>query len=70
VLSIPSRVLSGTAGAYTVRVVADDGTVSTRSVEVGLVTASLAEIRSGLQAGDRVVTKGALLVDREAEQLL
>jgi macrolide-specific efflux system membrane fusion protein len=56
VLSIPSRALSGTAGAYTVRVVADDGTVSTRSVEVGLVTASLAEIKSGLQAGERVVT--------------
>lgn len=56
VLSIPSRALSGTAGAYTVRVVADDGSVSTRSVEVGLVTASLAEIKSGLQAGDRVVT--------------
>ncbi|HYK96588.1 MAG TPA: efflux RND transporter periplasmic adaptor subunit [Candidatus Dormibacteraeota bacterium] len=56
VLSIPSRALSGTAGSYTVRVVADDGTVSTRSVEVGLVTASLAEIKSGLQAGERVVT--------------
>jgi hypothetical protein len=56
VLSIPSRALSGTVGAYTVRVVADDGTVSTKSVDVGLVTASLAEIKSGLQAGDRVVT--------------
>jgi membrane fusion protein, macrolide-specific efflux system len=56
VLSIPSRALSGTAGSYTVRVVAPDGTVSTRSVDVGLVTASLAEIKSGLQAGERVVT--------------
>lgn len=56
VLSIPSRALSGTAGAYTVRVVAADGSVSTQPVEVGLVTASLAEIKSGLQAGDRVVT--------------
>jgi macrolide-specific efflux system membrane fusion protein len=56
VLSIPSRALSGTAGSYTVRVVAADGSVSVRSVEVGLVTASLAEIKSGLQAGERVVT--------------
>jgi len=56
VLSIPSRALSGSAGAYTVRVVATDGTVSVRNVEVGLVTSSLAEIKSGLQAGDRVVT--------------
>lgn len=56
VLSIPSRALSGSAGSYTVRVVAADGSVSTRTVEVGLLTASLAEIKSGLQAGDRVVT--------------
>jgi macrolide-specific efflux system membrane fusion protein len=39
-----------------VRVVAADGTVSVRDVEVGLVTSSLAEIKSGLQEGDRVVT--------------
>ena len=56
VIAIPSRALSGSAGAYTVRVVAADGTVSVRSVEVGLVTSSLAEIKSGLQAGEQVVT--------------
>ncbi len=56
VLAIPSRALSGSAGAYTVRVVAADGSVSVRSVEVGLVTSSLAEIKSGLQAGEQVVT--------------
>jgi macrolide-specific efflux system membrane fusion protein len=56
VLAIPSRALSGTAGSYTVRVVAADGTVAARSVTVGLVTSSLAEIQSGLQAGEQVVT--------------
>jgi macrolide-specific efflux system membrane fusion protein len=56
VLAVPSRALSGIAGAYTVRVVAADGTVSARNVEVGLVTSSLAEITSGLQAGEKVVT--------------
>ena len=56
VIAIPSRALSGSAGSYTVRVVAADGTVTTVPVEVGLVTSSLAEIKSGLQAGDRVVT--------------
>jgi macrolide-specific efflux system membrane fusion protein len=56
VLAIPSRALSGSAGNYTVRVVAADGSVSTRPVEVGLVTSSLAEIKSGLQAGELVVT--------------
>jgi len=56
VIAIPSRALSGSAGTYTVRVVAADGTVSVRNVEVGLVTSSLAEIKSGLQAGELVVT--------------
>lgn len=56
VLSIPSRALSGSGRNYTVRVVAADGTVSTKPVQVGLVTSSLTEITSGLQAGDVVVT--------------
>jgi macrolide-specific efflux system membrane fusion protein len=56
VLAIPSRALAGNAASYTVRVAAADGTVATRSVQVGLVTASLAEIKSGLQAGELVVT--------------
>ena len=56
VLAIPSRALSGTAPNYTVRIVAEDGAVSTRSITVGLVTSSLAEVKSGLQAGDLVVT--------------
>jgi macrolide-specific efflux system membrane fusion protein len=56
VLSIPSRALSGSAGNYSVRVVAADGTVAARSVTVGLVTSSLAEIKSGLEAGEQVVT--------------
>ena len=56
VLAIPSRALSGAAPNYTVRIVAADGAVSTRSITVGLVTSSLAEVKSGLQAGDLVVT--------------
>lgn len=56
VLAIPARALAGTAGAYRVRVLAADGSVSTKDVTVGLITASLVEIQSGLQAGDRVIT--------------
>jgi macrolide-specific efflux system membrane fusion protein len=56
VLTIPSRALSGTGGSYAVRLVGADGSVQTRSVSVGLVTDSLAEIKSGLAAGDAVVT--------------
>ena len=56
VLSIPSVALGGSLGSYTVSVLAADGTVSTRSVGTGLVTTELAEITTGLVAGDKVVT--------------
>lgn len=56
VLSIPSVALGGSLGSYTVSVLASDGTVSSRSVGTGLVTTDLAEITTGLAAGDRVVT--------------
>lgn len=56
VLTVPSRALSGSGDNYTVRVVGADGTVEVRAVTVGLVTDSLAEIQSGLSAGDAVVT--------------
>ncbi len=56
VLAIPARALTGTAGAYRVRVLAADGTATTTDVTVGLITSSLVEIKSGLQAGDRVIT--------------
>lgn len=56
VLSIPSIALGGTLGTYTVSVLAADGTISTKSVGTGLVTTDLAQITSGLAAGDKVVT--------------
>lgn len=56
VLSIPSVALGGTLGSYTVSVLAANGTVSSRSVGTGLVTTDLAEITTGLAAGDKVVT--------------
>jgi RND family efflux transporter MFP subunit len=56
VLAIPSAALNGNAGNYTVNVIDLARNVSTRPVEVGLVTTSLAEIKSGLTAGEEVVT--------------
>lgn len=41
-----------------------------RDVEVGDERGGKVRIRKGLQPGERVVMRGALLVDREAEQLL
>ncbi len=57
VLTIPAIALSGSAlNGYTVLVLGQDGTAQSRDVTVGLVTSSEAEIQSGLQAGEAVVT--------------
>jgi RND family efflux transporter MFP subunit len=56
VLTVPTAALQGTGGNYRVRTLAGDGTVTAVPVEVGLTTASLAEITSGLSAGTTVVT--------------
>jgi RND family efflux transporter MFP subunit len=57
VLTIPAIALSGSAiNGYTVLVLGQDGTAQTRDVTVGLVTSTQAEVQSGLQAGEAVVT--------------
>lgn len=55
VLAVPSVALRGSGDVYMVNVATVDGGVEPRQVSVGLVTDSLAEIRSGLQAGESVV---------------
>jgi macrolide-specific efflux system membrane fusion protein len=56
VLAVPTTALAGTEGSYTVQVIGANGQAETVAVQVGLVTNSLAEITSGLTAGQRVVT--------------
>ncbi len=56
VLTIPAVALSGTDGNYTVRILTATGVPETRQVEIGLVTSSLAEVKSGLTAGEPVIT--------------
>jgi macrolide-specific efflux system membrane fusion protein len=56
VMTVPSASLRGTAGAYTVLILGADGTPTAQPVQVGLVTNTTAEIKSGLAIGQRVVT--------------
>jgi macrolide-specific efflux system membrane fusion protein len=57
VLRAPATALQGSAAAgYTVEVLNADGSISTQAVQVGLVTTSMAQITSGLSAGQSVVT--------------
>jgi macrolide-specific efflux system membrane fusion protein len=56
VLTVPAAALRGTAGNYSVLILGADGTPTAQPVEVGLVTNTLAEIKSGLAEGQEVVT--------------
>ncbi|NMG17755.1 RND transporter MFP subunit [Aromatoleum bremense] len=59
---------SGTAGPRhrTVRVAAADGTLQERRVEVGVSNRVQAQVLSGLEEGDRVVSGAALRTDAPA----
>ena len=48
-------------------VVVADRTLVVRKLQIGRVQGGVAEVKSGLSAGDRVVTRGALFIDRAAE---
>jgi macrolide-specific efflux system membrane fusion protein len=63
VLAVPVTAIGGQPGAYTVQVLDAPDRVRTVPVEVGLLTASLAEIRSGIDAGTVVVTGTATAKD-------
>jgi macrolide-specific efflux system membrane fusion protein len=56
VLAVPAAAIRGTSDAYNVLVLTAAGTPETRPVTVGLMTSSLVEIKSGLNAGEVVVT--------------
>jgi macrolide-specific efflux system membrane fusion protein len=56
VLTVPSSALQGGNGDYAVLVLNADGTTRRVPVDVGLVTNTMAEIKSGLNEGAAVVT--------------
>lgn len=58
VLTIPSAALdvAGADSGYVVRVVGADGTLSERKVTIGLNNKVTAEVRAGLEEGEKIVT--------------
>jgi macrolide-specific efflux system membrane fusion protein len=56
VTTIPAAALRGTTGDYTVLVMGADGTPTPQAVQVGLITNTTAEVKSGLTVGQEVVT--------------
>ncbi len=56
VLTVPAAALRGTDGNYTVLILDASGVPQPQTVQVGLVTNTTAEIKSGLAVGQEVVT--------------
>ncbi len=56
VLTVPAQALRGNQGDYSVMVLGADGQPQAKAVDVGLVTNTTAEIKSGLTEGEAVVT--------------
>lgn len=64
-LSVPSEAVIYT-GERTVVIVQNDGSFRPVEVQIGAEAKGRTEIRSGLEAGERVVTSGQFLIDSEA----
>jgi cobalt-zinc-cadmium efflux system membrane fusion protein len=47
-------------------VVHDDKSIELRDIETGLINGDLVEVRTNLKAGEKVVTRGSLFIDRAA----
>jgi len=70
-ITVPTRsVLVVDGRSYAVFVEEEDGAFVRRSVEIGSSIGERVQIRSGLMPGDRVVVRGALLLDGAADFLL
>ena len=44
-----------------------DGSVAIRQIRVGNTSGNMLEVTSGLVAGDKIVTSGAIFIDRATE---
>jgi cobalt-zinc-cadmium efflux system membrane fusion protein len=44
----------------------DDKSIELREIETGLTNGDLVEVRTNLRAGEKIVTRGSLFIDRAA----
>jgi cobalt-zinc-cadmium efflux system membrane fusion protein len=64
--AVPQRAIVYEGDTARVWVAEDDGTIAARSVRVGQIVDGMVEIPGGLSPGEKVVTSGALFIDRAA----
>ena len=66
VVVVPDSAVLQTGTRSVVFVIKSDGTFEPREVSVGTKTEQVYEVRSGLAAGERVVTQANFLIDSES----
>jgi cobalt-zinc-cadmium efflux system membrane fusion protein len=65
-VAVPREALIYEGSAVRVWVAHDDKTIELREIKTGLANGSMIQAVDGLRAGERVVTKGSLFIDRAA----
>ena len=65
-VAVPKQALIYEGEHVRLWVAGDDKSLELREVQTGLSNGNLVEVRSGLNAGEKVVTKGSLFIDRAA----
>jgi membrane fusion protein, heavy metal efflux system len=64
--AVPQRAIVYEGDTARVWVAEDDGTIAARSIRTGRIADGMVEILSGVSSGEKVVTRGALFIDRAA----
>ena len=64
--AVPQRAIVYEGDTARVWVAGEDGTIAARSVRVGQIADGMVEVLGGLSPGEKVVTSGALFIDRAA----
>jgi cobalt-zinc-cadmium efflux system membrane fusion protein len=65
-VAVPREALIYEGSAVRVWVAHDDRTIELREIKTGLANGNLIQAVEGIAAGDKVVTKGSLFIDRAA----
>ena len=65
-LGVPKQALIYEGDRVRLWVAGDDKTIELRDVQTGLTNGNLVEVRNNLKAGEKIVTKGSLFIDRAA----
>jgi cobalt-zinc-cadmium efflux system membrane fusion protein len=65
-VGVPKQALIYEGEGVRLWVAHEDNSIELRQIETGLINGNLVEVRTNLQPGERVVTRGSLFIDRAA----